>query len=330
MWKNDPDVSTPISAESLNHIEEGLESAHNTLEGRLSDAALNGTYVRTVNDIAPDSDGNVTVTGSGSGTVSDATTSTKGVVQLAGDLAGTASAPTVPGLAGKANASHTHAQSDVTGLSTTLAGKADLVGGTIPQAQIPAVAVTEFLGAVASQVEMLALSGQRGDWCTRTDLGTDWQLIAEPSSTFANWRERTYPASPVSSVAGRTGAVTLSTADITDMTTVGSNVAKATDAAAARAAIGAGTSNLAIGTTGTTAAAGNDSRLSDQRTPTDLSVTNAKVASNAAIALSKLATGYVQGSSNGTPTTLTVWVGTEAQYTAIGTKDPATIYFRTA
>lgn len=35
-------------------------------------------------------------------TVSDATTGSKGIVQLAGDLSGTAAAPTVPGLAGKA------------------------------------------------------------------------------------------------------------------------------------------------------------------------------------------------------------------------------------
>ena len=63
---------------------------------------------------------------------------------------------------------------------------------------------------------MLSLSGQRGDWCARTDLGTDWQLIAEPSTTLANWREHTYPAgtSPVTSVAGRTGAITLSKADV--------------------------------------------------------------------------------------------------------------------
>ena len=39
-----------------------------------------------------------TVSGGG---VSDATTTTKGVIQLAGDLSGTAAAPTVPGLAGK-------------------------------------------------------------------------------------------------------------------------------------------------------------------------------------------------------------------------------------
>lgn len=82
-------------------------------------------------------------------------------------------------------------------------------GGKIPQSQLPAIALQEFLGTVASQAAMLALTGQRGDWTTRTDLGTDWQLIAEPSTTLANWRERTYPASPVQSVDGKVGAVTL-------------------------------------------------------------------------------------------------------------------------
>ncbi|WXX09742.1 minor tail protein [Mycobacterium phage MS619] len=38
----------------------------------------------------------------------------------------------------------------------------------------------------------------------------------------------------------------------------------------------------------------------------------------------------VKGSKNGTASALTVWVGTEAQYTAIATKDPNTLYFRTA
>ena len=40
---------------------------------------------------------------SGSGTVADATNSIKGIVQLTGDLGGTAASPTVPGLAGKEN-----------------------------------------------------------------------------------------------------------------------------------------------------------------------------------------------------------------------------------
>lgn len=46
---------------------------------------------------------NPVVSASGGGTVSDATTTSKGIVQLAGDLSGTAAAPTVPALANKAN-----------------------------------------------------------------------------------------------------------------------------------------------------------------------------------------------------------------------------------
>jgi hypothetical protein len=78
----------------------------------------------------------------------------------------------------------------------------------VPQSAIPAIALTEYLGSVASQAAMLALTGQRGDWCYRSDLGTDWQLVAEPSTSLASWQERHYPASPVSSVNGRVGAVT--------------------------------------------------------------------------------------------------------------------------
>lgn len=61
---------------------------------------------------------------------------------------------------------------------------------------------------------------------------------------------------------------TLTAADVTDSTATGRAVLTAVDAAAARTAIGAGTSSLTLGTTGSTAAAGNDSRLSDARTPT--------------------------------------------------------------
>lgn len=63
-------------------------------------------------------------------------------------------------------------------------------------------------------------------------------------------------------------AHTHTAANISDSTVTGRSVMMAVDAAAARTAIGAGTSSLVIGTTGTTAAAGNDSRLSDARTPT--------------------------------------------------------------
>ena len=59
----------------------------------------------------------------------------------------------------------------------------------------------------------------------------------------------------------------------------------------------------------------------------DNSIVNADINASAAIALSKLAAGYVQGSVNGTATTTTVWRGTQAQYNAISTPDSNTLYF---
>lgn len=112
--------------------------------------------------------------------------------------------------------------SDVTGLSAvaTSGSYADLsatpaipstyadLSGTVPAAALPSLAITEYLGEVASEAAMLALVGQRGDWATRTDLGTDWILTGDDASLIGSWREMTTPASPVSSVNGRTGAVT--------------------------------------------------------------------------------------------------------------------------
>ncbi|MCU8690160.1 hypothetical protein OE265_07520 [Mycobacteroides abscessus] len=81
------------------------------------------------------------------------------------------------------------------------------------------------------------------------------------------------------------------------------------------------------GTTAATACAGDDARLGDTRVPTDSSVTNSKVAANAAIDVSKLGTGRVVGSVNGTATSLTVWTGTRAQYDMLPTpRDGNTIY----
>ena len=56
------------------------------------------------------------------GSAPDATTTSKGVVQLAGDLGGTAAAPTVPGLAGKAATVHTHPAADIS--DSTVTGRA--------------------------------------------------------------------------------------------------------------------------------------------------------------------------------------------------------------
>jgi hypothetical protein len=110
---------------------------------------------------------------------------------------------------------HTHSStSQIAGLDTALAAKADLSGGKLPVSQLPDIAVKEYLGAPADQTAMLGLSGQRGDWCTRLDDGKVWIITAEPSSILGNWRAMTYPNAPVLSVAGRTGSITLGIGDI--------------------------------------------------------------------------------------------------------------------
>lgn len=89
--------------------------------------------------------------------------------------------------------------------------------------------------------------------------GSSYATLTQLAALQAQVNGLVVGAAGVSSVNTRTGAVTLTATDITDSTAVGRSVVKAADAAAARTAIGAGTgnSNLALGTTGTTAAAGN-------------------------------------------------------------------------
>lgn len=69
----------------------------------------------------------------------------------------------------------------------------------------------------------------------------------------------------------------ISAARIVDATATGRAVLTASDAVAARSAIGAGTSSLALGETATTAARGDDPRLSDARIPRPHSHTVADV-----------------------------------------------------
>lgn len=97
---------------------------------------------------------------------------------------------------------------------TALNNKADLVGGVIPSSQIPAVAISDFLGTVTNQTAMLALVGQRGDWCIRTDEGRTYILIADTPTLISSWQYVVTPTSPVTSVNGQVGVVVLSKSDI--------------------------------------------------------------------------------------------------------------------
>lgn len=160
----------------------------------------------------------------------------------------------------------TVAQTQVTSLTGALAAKADLVAGVVPTSQLPAIAITAYLGPAASQAAMLALVGEAGDWTTRTDLGTNWVITGPDPTQLTSWTEWTYPGGGVSSVNAQTGVVILAAADVgappTSRTiTAGVGLTGGGDLSANR--------SLAVvyGTTGSTAAAGNDARLADARTP---------------------------------------------------------------
>lgn len=86
--------------------------------------------------------------------------------------------------------------------------------GKIPANQLPALAIKETY-TIASQSAMLALTAQRGDMAIRTDNGRTYVLASDNPGTLADWKEITAAGTaPVTSVAGKTGAVTLTATDV--------------------------------------------------------------------------------------------------------------------
>ena len=85
--------------------------------------------------------------------------------------------------------------------------------GKLNSSVVPAIAITDTF-VVNSQSAMLALSAQVGDICVRTDLKKSFILKTAGASTLANWQELLTPTDAVSSVNGKTGAVTLSASDV--------------------------------------------------------------------------------------------------------------------
>lgn len=115
-------------------------------------------------------------------------------------------------------------------------------GGKIPASQLPLIAITDTF-PVASQAAMLALTAEKGDVAIRSDVNKSFILSTNSPSTLADWLELKSPTAAVSSVAGKTGAVTLVAADISDATANGQALIKAVNYAAMRTLLG-----LVIGT----------------------------------------------------------------------------------
>lgn len=121
-----------------------------------------------------------------------------------------------------ADTAETSARSDADALLIPLTQKGAANGvatlgadSKIPSAQIPAIALSEFLGNVASEAAMLALTGQKGDWAIRTDFDPDRVFIlkTDDPTQAANWSDITGPGD-VLSVNGQTGAVVLDAGDV--------------------------------------------------------------------------------------------------------------------
>lgn len=121
----------------------------------------------------------------------------------------------------------------------------DLVSGTTAAGEplLPLEVQSYDVGALILPGAALPAQAGQGGKVLSTD-GTTASWVA-PSGGGA-----------VASVAGKTGTVTLTSVDLTDSTSTGRSVLTAATAAAARTAIGAGTSSLALGTSADTAKAG--------------------------------------------------------------------------
>ena len=147
-------------------------------------------------------------------------------------------------------------------LTTNTAGGVPILDsdGKLVSTQLPALSISDT-SVVSSQAAMLALTAQTGDICVRSDLTKSYILTGSPASTLANWQELLTPPSAVLSVAGRTGAISLANTDIAGLGTASTKDTPATGNASS-----------------TQAVLGSDTRLTDTRTPTDDSVTSAKIA----------------------------------------------------
>ncbi len=226
---------------------------------------------------------------------------------------------------GAAAASHQHAQSDVTGLASALAAKADLVDGVVPTSQIPARALVNAV-PVTGEAAMLALTSavvQPGDIAIRSDGGGTWMLTEPDPSVIGSWVLMAPPTSEVTSVNGQVGTVVLGATDIGAATPA--EVASAVDAvevlAAGYAASAQGSAESAsssAGSAATSAAAAETARSQAVTAKTDAETARtdalqAKVdAQNAAAAVPSW------------------WAGTQTAYNALGSYDATRLYVITA
>lgn len=97
----------------------------------------------------------------------------------------------------------------------TSAGQVPILNssGKLEDSVVPKIAITDTF-VINTQTAMLALTAEVGDIAVRTDLSKSFILKANGASVLANWQELLTPIDTVTSVAGRTGVVTLTANDV--------------------------------------------------------------------------------------------------------------------
>ena len=162
------------------------------------------------------------------------------------DWTNTTNKPTIDAV--PTNGSTNAVQSD--GVFDTLAGKEDSLGYTaedaankgavsgyapldastlIPTSYLPALVITDT-HVVASEVEQLALTVQKGDVAVRTDESKSYIALNSDNVDMGDWQELLTPTDTVQSVNTYTGAVTLVTGDIAEGVGIGASNLWYTDA----------------------------------------------------------------------------------------------------
>lgn len=167
----------------------GLTGPANTLAiGTVTTGAPGSSAIATITGAAPTQTLNLTIpqgtqgpTGAGA---PDATTTTKGSIQLAGDLGGTAAAPTVPGLAGKANTTHSHVATDIsnsTAIGRTVLTAADAtavrtaIGAGTSSLAIGTTGTTAMAGNKTFTAANVGAVAKTGDTMTGALTLSSWQ-----------------------------------------------------------------------------------------------------------------------------------------------------------
>jgi uncharacterized protein (TIGR02145 family) len=174
--------------------------------------------------------GNFTSTQSSTATITDADANTKGKIQLAGDLAGTAAAPTVPGLNLKANAADVNTalalKANTADVTLALSAKADtayviskVAAATITDADANTKGKIQLAGdlagtAAAPTIPGLALKANAADLVTLTTVVTSNTASITANSTAITTEATTARAAELvltNNVEANTASITANT-----------------------------------------------------------------------------------------------------------------------